>query len=116
MHDRISVTERNGKAIAMLDLSGLTPKAILELIPRFDDFVLETESARVLVDISDTYTTAEIKEAVGASSDALRKRIGNLRFALVGVRGMQRVLANAANGGQYFAKDREDGLSHLAAE
>jgi hypothetical protein len=111
----MNVTERNGKAIAMLDLSGLSPQAIIELIPRFNDFVLDARSARVLVDISDTFTTAEIKAAVAASSQTLRDRLGKVNFALVGVRGLQRVIANAANAGQYFAKDREDGLAHLAS-
>ncbi len=114
MEERIRGMEHKGKTVALLDLSGLSPKEILALIPKFDEFVIGMECRRVLVDISSTYPNTEIKEAVAASGRNLAERLGKVSVALVGVRGGQRVLANAASPGQYFASTREDALEHLA--
>jgi hypothetical protein len=114
MNDRISKITHKGKDIIVLDLSGLNPETIVATFPEFNDFVVKERCPRLLIDVSDTHTTPDIK-AAGAASDAyLEGKVGKTMKALVGVKGMQRLLANAMVKDQYFASSRQDGLDHLA--
>ena len=116
MNERISKVTHKGKDIIVLDLSGLKPEAIVAIFPEFNVFVVKERCLRLLIDVTDTYTTPDIK-AAGVASDAyVLGKVGKTMKALVGVKGMQRLLANAMAKDQYFASSRQDGLDHLAGQ
>jgi hypothetical protein len=115
MSERISKVVRDGKVIVILDLSGLKEEEILPLFPAFQEFVVKERCTRLLIDISDTYTTEKVKAASMASDAYVKEKLGKTSKALVGVKGVQRIIANAIDRNQYFASDREDALRHLYA-
>jgi hypothetical protein len=114
MNQRFSKVTHKEKAIIVLDLSGLTPEEIIKTFPEFNEFVVKERCNRLLIDIHDTFTTKEVKAAVGQSMGYIQGKVGETHQALVGVRGVQRIIANAMAKGQYFASSREDALDHLA--
>ncbi len=114
MSERITKIVHKGKDIIILDFSGLKEAEMLALFDPLHELAVKERCTRFLIDISDTFTTEKIKAASIASEAYLRERVGQPRNALVGVRGVQRMLANAIERGQYFASSREDALDHLA--
>jgi hypothetical protein len=114
MNQRFSKVTYKGKEIIVLDLSGLKQEEIIGIFPEFNEFVVKERCTRLLIDIHDTFITDQIKAAVGESLGYINGKVGETHQALVGVRGVQRIIANAMAKGQYFASSRDDALDHLA--
>jgi len=116
MGERIATTEHKGKKIAVLDLTGLKPAEIAAALSEFGEFVVAERCTRLLVDITSTHITPEVEQAVAATRALVGACLGKTTTALVGAQGVQRLLANSMEEGQYFAASREDGLDHLASK
>ena len=116
MNDRISKVVHKGREVVILDLSGLMPAEIVPIMLEFTEYVVEQRCTRHLVDITDTFITAEVEKAVAAARSSVSDRLGEIKSALVGARGVQMVLAGAIDKKQYLARSREDALNHLASE
>jgi hypothetical protein len=67
----------------------------------------------VAMDITNTYTDKRIKEGSIESSNKIRAALGDQHIALVGIQGIQKIIANAINHNQHFAATREEAYEWL---
>jgi hypothetical protein len=116
--NRIGWIEHKGKRILHLDYSNLRGEEYVKAIEDSTTFQLKHEVSTVLVlcDVTNTYTTDEIKEASVRSNQTVTDHGINQVLAIVGLRGIQRFIANLIKPGAYFAKDVEDAKEWLTSQ
>lgn len=116
MNDRITVLEHKGNKILLADFSNLPPEKIVELIPQYTKIGLEQKISLYALDITDTITTEEIKDASRISIGSITAALGKIHVVLVGLRGIQKIIANAISKEQHFASTREEGYDWLVKQ
>ncbi|MDF1561599.1 MAG: hypothetical protein P1V51_01075 [Deltaproteobacteria bacterium] len=106
MSERVSTLVHEGKSILFIDLSGLRGEAMMPVLEEAKRRMqaLGDEPLRVLTDVRDAYFTKETKDF----SRSLVRSDRNGRSALVGITGVQRIIASAIFRDNYYAKDLED--------
>jgi hypothetical protein len=112
MNERIRVIEKEQK-ILFLDLSGLDTESILKLFKEFTETAIRMKIVKFILDVSDTRTSDEIKNGSMESIKAITAANGQIKTSLIGLRGIQKIIANAISPSQYFAKDQEDAIRWL---
>ena len=113
MHKRLKVVTERGIEILVVDLAGLSPDEILEIFPEITALSLSKKIRYNIFDITDTQTTAEIKDASKKSIAEVEKVVGRVYISLIGLRGIQKLIANAISKNSYFASDYQDALDWL---
>jgi hypothetical protein len=113
MNERVQIIEYKNKKIILVDLSNLSIEEILNIFPIYTEMALSTRINLVAMDITNTYTDKRIKEESIESSNKVRAALGEQHIALVGIRGIQKIIANAINRNQHFAATREEAYEWL---
>lgn len=113
MNTRIKVIEKGEKSILFVDYSNLKVDEILALVPEIREIQIEKRIKLLLFDVHNTRFNAEIKESGKESLKIVESKIGKTHTALIGIRGIQKIIANAASRDVYFASDLDDAVAHL---
>jgi hypothetical protein len=112
--ERIRVIEHKGHSILLLDFSGLNPDEIIGHFEELNRTAVLQKIRLLLLDVRNTYSNDKIKSASRESIRFIEERLGTVQIALVGLRRIQMIVANAINRDQYFAKDISDAMDWLA--
>ncbi|MBN1780228.1 hypothetical protein JW948_03820 [bacterium] len=110
MDNRLKIRTENGVKIMFVDLSNLAPDEIVNIFPALNEKAIENRIRLYIFDITNTHTTQEIKHASRASIDTIESKLGKIASALIGLTGIQKIIANAISKDQYFAKDEADAV------
>nr|WP_320134022.1 hypothetical protein [uncultured Holophaga sp.] len=116
MSERIQAITHKGKSIIIVDNSNLTPAQIVANFPLFSKLAIDRKIRRVCMDVTGTTTDESIKKAGAETHDKMNAALGHTYSAIVGIRGIQKILANAMQKGQCFAETREQALDWLAEQ
>jgi hypothetical protein len=115
MTSKIEILEYQNQKILFLDLSNLNEEEILATHPDLKETAVRNKVNLMLLDTTNTRTTDRIKESSIDVNAFVEKHIGKIWIALIGLRGIQKFIANAISKELYFAKDREDGCRWLVS-
>jgi hypothetical protein len=113
MTDKIKIIEKGGAKILFTNLSNMTTEEILSMLPLMAELAIQHEINLNIIDISNTHSNAEIKDGSKAAIASIEQRIGKVESALIGIRGIQKIIANAISRNNYFAKDLDDAIDLL---
>ena len=114
MADRLQVITHKGRTILAVDYTGLTPQQIVELFPSVTRMSIEKKIPLIFTDVTGTYSSPEIKTAAAKSIQDTKAALGVLHSAILGIHGIQKLIANAIVKDQFFAGSREEALDWLA--
>ena len=98
-----------------MDLSGLSEEEQLKIVEKATDMWIESSEKKILLinDVSDTFTTQEVKAAAKHAIEAVRDSGKEIIITLIGITGIKRVIAKAINREMYFAKNMDDAKEWL---
>jgi iron-sulfur cluster repair protein YtfE (RIC family) len=113
MTDKIKIIEKEGTKILFTNLSNLSTKEILLMFPIMTEQAIKHKISLNIIDISNTHSNSEIKDGSKAAIAAIEQKIGKVETALIGIRGIQKIIANAISTNTYFANDLDDAINHL---
>ncbi|MBN1697548.1 MAG: hypothetical protein JW881_08555 [Spirochaetales bacterium] len=113
MNDKLSIITYNGQKIIFLDLTNLKEEHILATHPDLVEFSVKNNIRLLLIDTTNTITTPKVKESSANTTNRIEEKIGKTLIAIIGLRGIQKLIANAIVKGIYFAKDKDDGCEWL---
>lgn len=116
MSDRIKVVSHKSQSICLADYSGLKPQEIVDLLPLVSKIMIGQKIRLICNDVTNTTTDDQVKKAVGECIGSIVQANGPVHSAFVGIRGIQKILANATQKGQYFASDQTDALDWLVRQ
>lgn len=113
MNARIKIIEKGEKSILFADYSNLKPDEILALVPEIREIQIEKRIKLLIFDVANTRFNAEIKEAGKESIKFVESKLGKTHTALLGIRGIQKIIASAVSRDVYFASNLDDAVEHL---
>lgn len=117
MSSRIQVLTHKGKKIIFADSSNLTPQQIVAFLPEITKAVIGHKCPLLLQDVTGTSSDDSVKKAAIESVIECAKALGKEPCsAFIGMRGLQKIIANAAKKGQYFADTKEEALDWLVSQ
>ncbi len=116
MLDRVKVITHKGKKVIFVDNSNLKPAEIIANFPIFLDLAISQKINLVCMDVTNTMTDDAIKQAGAENHAKMDAALGKHYSAIVGIRGIQKILANAMQKGQCFAATKEEALDWLVAQ
>jgi len=114
--ERIRIINHKGIKVLFVDNSGLTTSEIVSSFPRRTKLAIENKIVRTFIDLTNTTTDDRIKQAAHDSQAEILEALGQNWIASTGIRGIQKILANAAVKGQYFAANQEEALDWLVQQ
>ena len=115
MSIQTEIIEYENHKILFLDMAGKDEEEILWSHPSLKEGMVKNKIVLLLLDTTNTRTTEKIKESSVETIKYVEQHNGPTLTALIGLRGIQKMIANAITKGIYFAKDREDGCRWLVA-
>ncbi|WP_005035178.1 hypothetical protein [Holophaga foetida] len=116
MSDRVQVIQHKGVKIVVSDCRGYKPEQYCAQMKDVQRALIGGNIGLLFQDLTDTVANEEAKNAAKACEEAVSKARGKKTFsAMIGVTGIQKIIANAVEKGQYFASSREDALDWLVA-
>lgn len=111
MEDRIKIITESNHKILFVDLSNLKIEQIVEQFPKMTDIAISDKINHFIIDITNTHTDDRIrKSAKEAFARYKESTTAKPVTAVVGIRGIQKIIANAVSRDQYFAKDYADAV------
>jgi len=113
MTDKIKIIEKGGTKILFTNLSNMSTKEILSMFPIMAELAIQHRINLNIIDITNTHSNAEIKDGSKAAIASIETKIGKVESALIGIRGIQKIIANAISSNNYFANDLDDAINHL---
>lgn len=117
LSDRIKVIDYKGHKILCGDSSGLKPAEIVALLPEISRIMIEQKIFLIFQDVNNTTSDETVKKAAIESATKTATALGRPAYsAFIGIRGLQKIIANAALRGQYFASTREEALDWLVQQ
>jgi len=116
MSNRIQIITHKGQKVLLVDNSNLKSAEIISNIQALTKMMIDHKLLLTCMDVSNTATDEAIKQAGKESHDRIHTALGQTYSAVVGVRGIQKILANAMSKGQCFAETREDALNWLVEQ
>lgn len=109
---RLQAIEEQGKKIYYTDFSGLNEADFLVLLKKAMDRDMELpEKSLLLQDISGTVLTDKIKVEIDKGAVIAKRK--KYIFALLGITGIKRIVAQAINRNTFFTKDIEQAKDWL---
>jgi hypothetical protein len=116
MNEAVTILRHRGREVVFCDLAGKTSDAIVSIIGEATSVCIERGIRLVVLDTRNTRTNVQIREASIASIRAITEKVGKPYSALIGLTGLQRIVANAISRGQYFASSREAALDWVVGQ
>ena len=116
MADRLQVITHKGRTILAVDYTGLTPQQIVELMPSVTRTAIDKRIPLIFSDVTGTYSSPDIKTAAAKSIEDSKAVLGPMHSAILGIHGIQKIIANAIVKDQFFAGSREEALDYLAKQ
>jgi hypothetical protein len=113
MPSRVKLTVHQGKTILILDASGLKPEEIIALFPEYEKMGLANKVHLYALDVSNTRSNSDIQKASKASIDTIQSKLGKIHIALVGITGIQKIIASAIDRDTHFAENMNEALDWL---
>ena len=108
MHEKMNINDELGIEVLFVDFSNLTEKEILEAFPLVTEMNISRELRYNIFDVSNTRTTSNIRDAAKKEIEAAEQVVGKIYRALVGVSGIEKMIAKIISKDVYFADDFED--------
>jgi hypothetical protein len=102
--------EHKGQRILYIDYSNLTIDEILGVLDQVTEEVLRQpkgSTVLTLTNMANTRTSKEMNEKAKEMSAAIREHVGLSAVAIVGLRGIQKVIAQAVRKDIYYADSIE---------
>jgi len=113
MIDSLTVLERDGFKILFANYANLDEGSIVGSHPSMTERAIRDGIRLFLYDISNTHTTRAIRASSAETLKAIEASNGKTYHAFYGLRGVQKVIANAIAKDSFFAKNMEEGLDFL---
>ena len=110
MSEHIQWIEHKGEKILYIDYSNLTIDEILRVLDQVTEEVLRQPKGSTiltLTNMKNTRTTKEMNERAKEMSAAIKEHVGLSAVAIVGLRGIQKVIAQAVRTDIYYADSIE---------
>ena len=116
MSERIQIIIHKGHEILCVDNSNLKSAETVENFINMQRMAIAHKINLHYMDISNTTADEVIKKAGIDASTACRAALGELHCAVVGARGIQKILGNAMNKGVHYSDSKEEGLDWLVKQ
>jgi len=116
MAEAVSIIEHQGRKIIFFDCRDMPPAQVAALFPEVTRAALEHRINLICTDVTGSSADDAVKAAAAASTKAIQEAMGAMHSALVGIKGLQRIIAQAIVKDQFFAKTMAEALDHLAAQ
>jgi len=114
MSDRIKFLLHQGKKVVFVDSSDLGPKEIVELLPKVTKIMIANQCHLLLQDVSNTRVDESVKTAALESVTTIARTTGREPCsAFIGMKGIQKIIANATVKGQFFAGTKQEAMDWL---
>jgi hypothetical protein len=113
MSDRIKILTHKGQKVLLLNASSLKPDEIIALFPEYQQTGAANKIHLYALDVSNTRSNDDIRKASTASIAYIKNQVGEIHVALVGITGIQKIIASAIERNSYFASNMEDALNWL---
>ncbi len=121
MHDRTKKIHENEFEILFLDYSGLTSDEFIEISAEAQQYIFSRPRSEVIpaiIDITDTVMTQEIKDYLKAFDEKIVGYFGKENkhknpVAIIGLTGLQKILANVTVRAAIFFDTMEDAKQHI---
>ncbi|MBN1410975.1 MAG: hypothetical protein JW969_09020 [Spirochaetales bacterium] len=114
MNERIKIIQRGGFRVISVDLSNLNEDEILQMQTKMLELSLRERVKYFLINIKNTHTTEKIKNGSIEIVKKIEAELGKSETVLLGLTGIQKLIANLISKDIYFAKDEEDGMRWLS--
>ncbi|WP_005037715.1 hypothetical protein [Holophaga foetida] len=116
MSSHVQVIIHKGHKILFADCSGLKPAEIVAEINGSTQVMIAQKINLLCNDISNTTSDDSIKRAAAESVAKVTAANGKIHSSIVGLRGIQKILANAIVRDTHFASSKEDALDWLVKQ
>ncbi|MBP1627941.1 MAG: hypothetical protein H6Q00_2416 [Holophagaceae bacterium] len=116
LSDRVQIITHRGHKIVFVDNTGLKPAEIIALHPILTKMAIDHKINLICNDVTNTTSDEGVKKSAQESIAATTSALGKIHSAIIGIRGIQKILANAMVRDQYFASDKEDALDWLVKQ
>jgi hypothetical protein len=107
MGESVKVLEYKGKRILFGDYSNMKQEDFIKGIEELGSVSAQSREKKLLhlLNFTDSVMSSAVRDKADGMVTALQNRGYTIRTACFGVRGLQRVIANAVKKDMYFAKD-----------
>lgn len=117
MSDRIQVIQYKGQKILFNNSSNLKGPEAAALVPEITGIMIAQRINLIFHDVTGSTTDETVKKASVESVEQVTAALGkSIHSAFIGIRGIQKIIANAACRGQYFASTKEEALDWLVKQ
>ena len=113
MNERIKIIEKSGHKILSVDMSNLTIPEVLSMYPEVNAIAIPQKIRLIMLDVTNTRSSSEIKDKSKEAISELEATVGTVYSALVGIRGIQKIIANAISRNQHFAESTQEAIEWL---
>lgn len=113
MTDNIKILTHKNQKVVFVDLSKLNEEQILATHPAIKETMISSKIRLLLLDTTNTSTTPKIRDSSKVITIQIEAKIGKTLTSIVGLRPLQKIIANAIIKDIYFARDIEAGLNWL---
>lgn len=116
MAECLTIIDHKGKKVILFDCRGMNSDQIAEQFPSYTQMAIENKINLAVSDTTGcTPPNDNMKKAAAESGEAVKAALGSQHLAMVGLKGMAKMIAQAMVKDQYFAKTLDDALDHLTA-
>ncbi|MBP1627940.1 MAG: hypothetical protein H6Q00_2415 [Holophagaceae bacterium] len=116
MSERVQIITHKGHKIMFADTSNLKPAEIVDLIHASTQPMLAEKITLLCTDVTNTTTDDSIKKAAAESLAKVTAANGKVHSCIVGIRGIQKIIASAIVRDTYFPSSKEDALDWLVKQ
>lgn len=116
MSEFVQIIEHKGKKVVFFDCRDMHPDKAASLFPEVTETCIANRINLVFSDVTGGSASDTLKAAAAESVRAVTAALGSIHTALVGIKGIQRIIAQAVVKDQFFGKTREEALDHLVAK
>jgi len=108
MSERLRIIKHEDIDTLFIDISSLSVNDILEIHKKILDIAVSKKIGFFIIDISNTFTTPVVIDSSKELDKVINEKNGKSYTALLGISGLQKLIANVISRDMYFARDIED--------
>lgn len=116
LHNRIRIITHRGHKIISVDTSGLKSADIATLLPILTKTAIDYNVNLICNNATNASLSFSTKRNAQDSIARARAAVGTVHSAIVGIRGIRKLLANALQKDHYFASNKEEALDWLVRQ
>ena len=116
MSDRFQILTHKGHKILFGDFTGLKPAEIVAQITASTQPMIDQKINFLCNDVANTTSDDSIKKAAAESLAKVTAANGKVFSSIVGIRGIQKIIASAIVRDTYFASNREEAFDWLVSQ